>query len=201
MGQLKAPHTLSTPTIGAGDPLVSHKTKGSIIAGRPLFKEIFTTMRNNHVVIMAGGVGSRFWPLSTPAYPKQFIDILGCGRTLIQLTVDRFAGVAPIEYFSQRANFLSFNSMRDYRYINRLTSCTQPPNWTTLDTIATQLPDILKTYPLCVFHCPVVQETECSRTLTYSFADTLYTPEVIDLNTLREHVQDEPQRSPNNIQI
>jgi len=46
-----------------------------------------------HVVIMAGGIGSRFWPLSTPEYPKQFIDILGCGRTLIQLTVDRFKGV------------------------------------------------------------------------------------------------------------
>ena len=48
---------------------------------------------------MAGGVGSRFWPLSTPEYPKQFIDILGCGRTLIQLTVDRFNGVASIENF------------------------------------------------------------------------------------------------------
>lgn len=48
---------------------------------------------------MAGGVGSRFWPLSTPEYPKQFIDILGCGRTLIQLTVDRFKGIAPIENF------------------------------------------------------------------------------------------------------
>lgn len=48
---------------------------------------------------MAGGVGSRFWPLSTPEYPKQFIDILGCGRTLIQLTVERFKGVAPIENF------------------------------------------------------------------------------------------------------
>lgn len=47
-------------------------------------------MKNNHIVIMAGGVGSRFWPLSTPEYPKQFIDILGCGRTLIQLIVDRF---------------------------------------------------------------------------------------------------------------
>ena len=56
-------------------------------------------MKNNHIVIMAGGVGSRFWPLSTPEYPKQFIDILGCGRTLIQLTVDRFKGVAPIENF------------------------------------------------------------------------------------------------------
>ena len=56
-------------------------------------------MRNTHIVIMAGGIGSRFWPLSTPEYPKQFIDILGCGRTLIQLTVDRFQGVAPIENF------------------------------------------------------------------------------------------------------
>lgn len=54
---------------------------------------------NNHVVIMAGGVGSRFWPLSTPEYPKQFIDILGCGRTLIQLTVDRFQGICPMENF------------------------------------------------------------------------------------------------------
>ena len=47
----------------------------------------------NHIVIMAGGIGSRFWPLSTPEFPKQFIDILGCGRTLIQLTVDRFKGI------------------------------------------------------------------------------------------------------------
>ena len=54
---------------------------------------------NNHIVIMAGGIGSRFWPLSTPEYPKQFIDILGCGRTLIQLTVDRFKGLCPMENF------------------------------------------------------------------------------------------------------
>ena len=54
-------------------------------------------MSNSHIVIMAGGVGSRFWPLSTPEYPKQFIDILGCGRTLIQLTYDRFQGIVPSE--------------------------------------------------------------------------------------------------------
>ena len=48
---------------------------------------------------MAGGVGSRFWPLSTPEYPKQFIDILGCGRTLIQLTIDRFKGICPMQNF------------------------------------------------------------------------------------------------------
>lgn len=54
-------------------------------------------LSNNHLVIMAGGVGSRFWPLSTPNFPKQFIDVLGCGRTLIQLTMDRFNGIVPKE--------------------------------------------------------------------------------------------------------
>lgn len=56
-------------------------------------------MNNTHVVIMAGGIGSRFWPLSTPEFPKQFIDILGCGRTLIQLTIDRFKGVCSDKNF------------------------------------------------------------------------------------------------------
>lgn len=46
---------------------------------------------------MAGGIGSRFWPMSTPSCPKQFVDVLGCGRTFIQLTVDRFEGVVPPE--------------------------------------------------------------------------------------------------------
>ncbi len=53
--------------------------------------------KNNHLVIMAGGIGSRFWPMSTPECPKQFIDVLGCGRTLLQLTVDRFKNVCPQE--------------------------------------------------------------------------------------------------------
>lgn len=50
----------------------------------------------NHLVIMAGGIGSRFWPMSTPEKPKQFIDVLGVGRTLIQLTVDRFSEVCDM---------------------------------------------------------------------------------------------------------
>ena len=54
---------------------------------------------NTHVVIMAGGIGSRLWPLSTPDVPKQFIDILGVGRSLIQLTVDRFAPLCAPENF------------------------------------------------------------------------------------------------------
>lgn len=46
---------------------------------------------------MAGGVGSRFWPMSTQERPKQFIDVLGVGRTLLQLTYDRFEGICPAE--------------------------------------------------------------------------------------------------------
>ena len=46
---------------------------------------------------MAGGVGSRFWPISTPEYPKQFIDVMGVGRSLIQLTVDRLKPICPVE--------------------------------------------------------------------------------------------------------
>ena len=53
--------------------------------------------QNNHLVIMAGGIGSRFWPMSTEERPKQFIDVLGVGRTLIQMTLDRFQGVCPME--------------------------------------------------------------------------------------------------------
>ncbi|MCT4616291.1 MAG: mannose-1-phosphate guanylyltransferase [Marinifilaceae bacterium] len=50
-------------------------------------------INNNYLVIMAGGVGSRFWPMSTKEKPKQFIDITNCGRTLIQQTIDRFKGI------------------------------------------------------------------------------------------------------------
>ncbi len=46
---------------------------------------------------MAGGIGSRFWPMSRTAFPKQFHDILGTGRTLIQMTYDRFLPIVPKE--------------------------------------------------------------------------------------------------------
>lgn len=52
---------------------------------------------NNHLVIMAGGVGSRFWPMSTETTPKQFIDVLGVGKSLLQLTMERFRGICPPE--------------------------------------------------------------------------------------------------------
>ena len=52
---------------------------------------------DTQIIIMAGGIGSRFWPMSTPDYPKQFIDVMGVGRSLIQLTVDRLKPICPVE--------------------------------------------------------------------------------------------------------
>lgn len=53
--------------------------------------------KNHYVAIMAGGIGSRFWPMSRTDFPKQFLDILNTGRTLIQSTFDRFAEFIPKE--------------------------------------------------------------------------------------------------------
>ncbi len=54
-------------------------------------------MQNNYLIIMAGGIGSRFWPMSTAEVPKQFLDIMGTGKTMIQQTVSRFGKLVPME--------------------------------------------------------------------------------------------------------
>ncbi|MEY4050609.1 MAG: hypothetical protein RL262_1443 [Bacteroidota bacterium] len=56
-------------------------------------------MQNKHhyVAIMAGGIGSRFWPMSRTAYPKQFLDVLNTGKTLIQWTYERYTQFIPLE--------------------------------------------------------------------------------------------------------
>ena len=55
------------------------------------------TNNNNYCVIMAGGIGSRFWPYSRKNKPKQFLDFFGTGQTLLQLTFDRYSKVVPKE--------------------------------------------------------------------------------------------------------
>lgn len=53
--------------------------------------------RHHYVVIMAGGIGTRFWPMSRTSFPKQFLDILNIGKTLIQSTFDRFSSFIPLD--------------------------------------------------------------------------------------------------------
>ncbi len=56
-------------------------------------------IQSTYCVIMAGGVGSRFWPLSTTKTPKQFLDILGTGKSLLQQTYERFKPICPLDNF------------------------------------------------------------------------------------------------------
>jgi mannose-1-phosphate guanylyltransferase len=54
-------------------------------------------MKDNYCVIMAGGIGSRFWPMSTVKRPKQFLDVLGIGKSLLRMTFERLLNIAPAE--------------------------------------------------------------------------------------------------------
>ena len=67
------------------------------LLGDRLSKRSFYKNKNLYVVLMAGGVGVRFWPYSRNAKPKQFLDVLGTGKTLLQSTYDRFAAICPKE--------------------------------------------------------------------------------------------------------
>src|SRR6188768_2115376 len=74
---------------------------------------------NNFVLIMAGGVGSRFWPKSRNAFPKQFLDILGIGKSLLQLTYERFLKLCPSENI-----FIVTNSQYEDIILNQLPGIT-----------------------------------------------------------------------------
>jgi mannose-1-phosphate guanylyltransferase len=67
------------------------------------------SMEHNYVGIMAGGIGSRFWPESRTHFPKQFLDLLGTGRSLIQWTHDRFKHICPPEniYFITNEQYVA----------------------------------------------------------------------------------------------
>lgn len=68
---------------------------------------------NTFSVIMAGGTGTRFWPLSTKDKPKQFLDILGTGRTLLQQTYDRLSKISPVENIYIVTNELYHDLVRE----------------------------------------------------------------------------------------
>ncbi|GHE51609.1 mannose-1-phosphate guanylyltransferase [Roseivirga thermotolerans] len=70
-------------------------------------------MAQNYVVIMAGGIGSRFWPYSRANKPKQFLDVLGTGRSLIQMTYDRFLNICPNENIYVITNKSYYNLVKE----------------------------------------------------------------------------------------
>ncbi len=69
--------------------------------------------KNNYALIMAGGIGSRFWPVSTEKLPKQFHDMLGTGQSLIQRTFTRMQKVVPTENIRILTNELYFDLTRE----------------------------------------------------------------------------------------
>ena len=79
--------------------------------------------KNYYAILMAGGVGSRFWPVSTVDFPKQFHDMLGTGETLIQKTFTRLSQIIPKENKSYSIEKKIFNFQ-----INQLLKPNKIPN-------------------------------------------------------------------------
>jgi len=83
-------------------------------------------MDNRYVIIMAGGVGSRFWPLSRRGKPKQFLDILGKGETLLQMTYRRFRSICSRENIFIVTSSEHKNLVEDQLDINPVNILTEP---------------------------------------------------------------------------
>jgi mannose-1-phosphate guanylyltransferase len=79
--------------------------------------------KNYYAILMAGGVGSRFWPVSTTQFPKQFHDMLGTGETLIQKTFSRLSQIIPKENLL----ILTHESYNDL-ILEQIAFCKRRPN-------------------------------------------------------------------------
>ena len=104
-------------------------------------------MDNRYVIIMAGGVGSRFWPLSRRQKPKQFLDILGTGETLIQLTFRRFKATCKKENIFVVTNADHKDLVLEQLDINPSNILTEPFRRNTAPCLAYGTFRILKEHP------------------------------------------------------
>jgi mannose-1-phosphate guanylyltransferase len=127
---------------------------------------------DHYVIIMAGGVGTRFWPMSRRPFPKQFHDILGTGRSLIQATYDRFAGFIPPENIYVVTNDIYY------------------------DLVKTQLPDMAddqillepvgrNTAPCVAYACYKISQKNPNASYVVSPADHLISKEETFVNRIK----------------
>lgn len=122
---------------------------------------------------MAGGIGSRFWPMSTPEYPKQFIDVMGCGRTMIQMTVERFSGICPM------TNFWVVTSEQYVAMVRE-----QLPEIPVENIIAE--PCARNTAPCIAYACWKIKEKDSSANIVVTPSDAL----VLDVEEFRRIVRE-----------
>ena len=113
-----------------------------------------------HIIIMAGSVGSRFWPMSTPDNPKQFIDVMGVGRSLIQLTVDRLKPICPVE---------NMQVVTNEKYISIVKE--QIPDMP-VDNILSE-PEARNTAPCIAYACWKIQKQHLDANIVVTPSDAL----------------------------
>jgi len=128
-------------------------------------------MENNFVVIMAGGIGSRFWPVSKSLYPKQFLDIFGTGKSLIQSTYDRFAAIVPKENIFIVTHETHFDIVKE--------QLPQIPN----DRILAE-PIMRNTAPCIAYACHKIKAINPDATIVVTPSDHL----ILDENNFTESI-------------
>lgn len=116
--------------------------------------------KDTYLIVMAGGIGSRFWPMSTENRPKQFLDMLGTGRTLFQQTIDRFQNICPVE------NILVVTSENYARMVKE-----QYP-WLMDENILSE-PCMRNTAPCIAYACYKIKKINTEATIVVSPADHL----------------------------
>ena len=122
--------------------------------------------QHTYVIIMAGGVGTRFWPFSRNNNPKQFHDVLGTGKTLLQQTAGRFEGICPDE------NIYVVTSSEYYQLVK-----TQLP-FLTDDQILLE-PNRRNTAPCIAYACYKIAAKDPQATVVVAPADHIILKEEI----------------------
>lgn len=139
---------------------------------------------NRHVVIMAGGIGSRLWPISTPEHSKQFIDVMGCGKSLLQSTIDRFLPLCPIE------NIWVVTSAKDVAMV-----CQMFP-MLLADNILAE-PEARSTAPCIGYACWKIKKKHPKANIVVTPSDAL----VVNVDAFRNVIEKALQFTENNVAI
>jgi mannose-1-phosphate guanylyltransferase len=133
-------------------------------------------MSNTYVAIMAGGIGSRFWPISRTAKPKQFLDLLNTGKTLLQMTYERYAKIVPPENIYVIIN-------EEYEALTK----EQLPHLS--DEQILKEPQRRNTAPCITYVCDKIYARDKSATVIVSPSDHLIMDETKCLDVIKQGIE------------